>query len=143
MYDSLNCQLFEGRLPPVMIEYSDRMLAAGTYTPGLSLIKIGRRYHEIFPDDLADTLKHEMIHVLYPSHNRQFRHLAKRFGVALKAREHPALRLPHKYLYVCPRCGREYPRRKKLRQASCGICTPGREYDPRFRLIPVKKKRSG
>ena len=40
---------------------------------------------------------------------------------------------PIKYLYVCPKCGKEYPRVKRYaRPVSCGSCD--RTYNPRFIL---------
>ncbi|RME29453.1 MAG: hypothetical protein D6800_02660, partial [Candidatus Zixiibacteriota bacterium] len=43
-------------------------------------------------------------------------------------------RRPFRYLYVCDACGTEYPRRKQLRSASCGKCSAGGRFDPRFKL---------
>jgi predicted SprT family Zn-dependent metalloprotease len=134
MFDTYNDELFKRRLPRVRISYSNRMLIAGSYTPALREIKLGRKYHKIFPDDLSDTLKHEMIHIIYPRHDRKFKALAARLKVSLKARAHPDLRGPYKYLYICPSCGREYPRRKRFRMASCGICSRGNRFDPKFKL---------
>lgn len=141
MYDDFNREYFGGKLPKAKISYSDRMLVAGSFTPGRNEIKIGRKYHEIFPEEIADTLKHEMIHVINQSHDRRFKAMAEKIGASLKAKSHPALRGNYKYLYVCPECGREYPRRKRLRMASCGICTKGRRYDERFKLRLVKSKK--
>lgn len=134
MFEKINAAYFGGRLPLTRIAYSNRMLIAGSYTPSMRLIKIGRKYHEIFPEEIEDTLKHEMIHILYPNHDRNFKLWAKKIGASLKARAHPLLRCNPKYLYVCPACGREYPRRKRLRMASCGVCTKGRHFDPRYKL---------
>jgi len=141
LYGDFNKECFDGRLPEVKISYSKRMLIAGSYMPSTREIKIGTKYHTIFPDDLADTLKHEMIHVLYPNHNRGFKALAAKLGVSLKAKTHPALRGAYKYLYVCPVCGREYPRRKRLRMASCGICSAGNAFDPRCKLRLSREKK--
>jgi len=135
LYDIFNMVHFKGRLPRVKIEYSGRMLIAGSYTPSLKVIKIGRKYHEIFRDEIEDTLLHEMIHLIYPNHDANFKALAHRLGVSLKARAHPDLRAPYKYLYVCPVCGKEYPRRKQYRMASCGICSRGHGFDPRCKLV--------
>ncbi len=138
MFDRFNTECFNGRLPGVKISYSDRMLIAGSFTPATREIKIGRKYHNIFPDDIQDTLKHEMIHLIYARHDRGFKAMAARLGVSLRARTHPDLRGPHKYLYICPACGREYPRRKRFRMASCGVCSKENKFDPRFKLRPVK-----
>ncbi|GEM_PF-445914 len=134
LFDYYNWKYFGGRLPRVKIEYSTRMTCAGSYSPNRRLIKIGRRYHEIFPQDLEDTLKHEMIHIRHYHHDAKFKAEAVRIGASLKAREHPNLRRPPKYVYECPGCGAEYPRQRRLVQASCTYCSANRRYDPRFKL---------
>lgn len=135
LFDVFNMVHFNGKLPSVKIKYSNRMLMAGSYTPVGRLIKIGRKYHEIFPDEIEDTLLHEMIHIIHPNHSRAFKTIAGRLGVSLKAKEHPDLRAAYRYLYICPNCGKEYPRRKRFRMASCGICSKGHRFDPRYKLI--------
>ncbi|MDH3891506.1 MAG: SprT-like domain-containing protein [candidate division Zixibacteria bacterium] len=134
MFDRFNWIYFEGRLPKVQIEYSTRMSSAGSYTPGRRLIRIGRKYHQLFPDEIADTLKHEMIHIRHFRHDAEFKREAKRIGASVRAKSHPSLRKPPRYLYVCPHCSREYPRQKRLRMASCGVCSKGRRFDKRYKL---------
>lgn len=141
LFDVFNMVHFGGELPSVEIRYSERMLIAGTYTPGRKLIKIGRRYHEIFPEEVEDTLMHEMIHIKYPDHDAKFKAVAKRLGVSLKAHDHPALRAPYNYLYACPHCGKEYPRRRKYYMASCGVCSTGSKFDPRYKLVLKSAKK--
>lgn len=138
MFDRFNWIHFEGKLPGVSIEYSTRMSSAGSYTPQRRLIRIGRKYHELFPDEIADTLKHEMIHILHIRHDAKFKAEAVRVGASLRAKSHPLLRKPPKYMYVCPHCSREYPRQKRLRMASCGECSIGRRFDKRYKLRPKK-----
>lgn len=134
MFDCYNHLYFQGKLPSVRIEYSNRMTNAGSYTPDLKLIKISRKYHEIFPEDITDTLKHEMIHIIHFYHNAAFKKEAKRIGASLKAKTHPSLIKKAKYIYQCPSCAKEYPRQKRLRMASCGYCSKGGKYDDRFKL---------
>lgn len=135
LFDRFNQEFFEGRLPRARIEYSTRMQrAAGSYHPASGVIRIGRRYHELFPDEIEDTLKHEMIHLLHLRHNSAFKREARRLGTSVQARSHPSLGRPPKYIYVCPGCGREYPRQKRLRMASCGRCSCAGHYDERFKL---------
>lgn len=134
MFDRFNWIHFEGKLPRANIEYSTRMSSAGSYTPQRRLIRIGRKYHELFADEIADTLKHEMIHILHIRHDANFKAEAVRVGASLRAKSHPLLRKPPKYLYVCPHCFREYPRQKRLRMASCGECSIGRRFDKRYKL---------
>ncbi len=134
LFERYNWMYFEGRLPRPVIEYSSRMTSAGSYIPLRHLIRIGRKYHEIFPDEIGDTLKHEMIHMIHLKHDAAFKAEATRIGASVRARSHPQLRKPPRYIYVCDNCGTEYPRQKRLRMASCGICSRGRVYDPRFKL---------
>ena len=134
LFRHYNWLYFKGKLPETRIEYSNRMTSAGSYSPRLKLIKISRKYHEIFPEEVADTLKHEMLHIVNPHHDAAFKAEAARVGASVKARSHPSLRKPPRYVYVCPNCGLEYPRQKKLRQSSCGRCSKGGHYDERFKL---------
>jgi predicted SprT family Zn-dependent metalloprotease len=134
MFGEINRRYFQGTLPEAKISYSKRMMIAGSYTPVKREIKIGIKYHRLFPNEIEDTLKHEMIHILHPNHNREFRLEAKRIGASMKAKSHPQLRKPPVYIYVCPRCGKEYPRQKRLRMASCGACSARGKFDPRCKL---------
>jgi len=134
LFELYNRKYFDGALPPVTIEYSDRMMAAGAYFPSRKLIRIGRKYHTLFPGELTDTLKHEMIHIRHFKHDAAFKAEAERLGASVRAKSHPSLRKPPRYVYTCPNCKRDYPRQKRLRMASCGTCTTGRKFDPRFKL---------
>lgn len=134
LFDKFNQQYFENKLPLTKIEYSNRMTNAGSYTPALKLIKISKKYHEIFPLDIEDTLKHEMIHIIHFYHNAEFKKEAFRIGASLKAKSHSSLRRKAKYLYICPGCKKEYPRQKKLRMASCGSCSEKSKFDNSFKL---------
>ena len=140
MFDIYNRQYFDGRLPHVKIRYSKRMLAAGGYFPQKSEIRISEKYHAYFPDEVYDTLKHEMIHIIHLKHDAAFRKLARRIGASLRANEHPDLRRPPRYVYVCPSCLAEYPRTRRLRMASCGRCSKG-GFDPRYKLVLKKKSK--
>ncbi len=138
LFNDLNAKYFEGALPPAKIIYSKRMLIAGSYSINEKTIRIGVKYHRIFPNELEDTLKHEMIHILDSSHGRNFKSIARRIGASLRAQSHPNLRLPTKYSYICPICGKVYPRRKRLRMASCGVCSKGGRFDMACKLKLLK-----
>lgn len=139
-YEMYNRVYFEGKLPRVRIIYSNRMTSAGSYTPHTKVIKIGRKYHQIFPEEINDTLKHEMIHIRHLKHDRSFKAEARRVGASLRANSHPALTRPPKYIYICTNCGRKYPRQKRLRMASCGVCSRGGVFDERYKLKLLRKK---
>lgn len=138
LFDLFNLLYFGGKLPSAKIEYSNRMSSAGSYTPSKRLIKIGRKYHQLFPGDLEDTLKHEMIHIIHYRHNAAFKKEAARIGATVKAQYHPSLTRKPKYLYKCPNCNGEYPRQKIYRMASCGNCSKNGKYDKKYKLILVK-----
>jgi predicted SprT family Zn-dependent metalloprotease len=138
MFDIYNREYFDSMLPRIKIRYSKRMLIAGGYFPDRREIRISVKYHMYFPDEVYDTLKHEMIHILHFQHNAAFKKMARRIGASLRANEHPALRKPPRYIYVCPHCLSEYPRQKRLRMASCGRCSKGK-FDPRFKLVLKKR----
>jgi predicted SprT family Zn-dependent metalloprotease len=135
LFDRYNWTYFRGRLRRPTIQYSDRMTMAGAYLPDQRIIKISRRYHQLFPEEITDTLKHEMIHLVHLKHDSAFRAEAERLGASVKARSHPLLGRPPKYVYECLRCRTEFPRQKRLVMASCGYCSPGGKYDVRFKLV--------
>ena len=128
-----NVKFFAGKLPMPRIRYSDRLLAAGLYVRNRNEIVISRKYHELFPEDVDDTLKHEMIHILHFNHDAEFKKEAQRIGASYKAKAHKSLKLPPRYIYFCRVCKTEYPRRKRLISASCGKCAPSR-FDPKYKL---------
>src|SRR3990172_4259119 len=134
LFTRLNNLFFNGKLKNTAIEYSSRMTCAGSYCPDDDEIKISSRYHEIFPDEIEDTLKHEMIHIKHFYHDAAFKAEAKRIGASLKAKTHPLLQRPPKFLYVCPGCRTKYPRQKRMSKHSCGDCSAKKKYDPRFKL---------
>lgn len=129
-----NVKFFAGRLPTPRIRYSDRLLAAGLFIRNRQEIVLSRKYHDLFPEDVDDTLKHEMIHLIHFNHNADFKREAARVGASYKAKAHKNLRLPARYVYQCKACKTEYPRRKRLISASCGKCSPSR-FDPKFKLV--------
>jgi len=138
LFDIYNAIHFANSLPRPTIKYSTRMLAAGSCEPLRKVIKIGVRYHQIFREELEDTLKHEMIHLVHFHHDKHFKAKAAEMGVPVHAKFHPDLKRPPKYLYQCPSCRHQYPRQKRLRETSCGSCSNG-AYNPRFKLQLVKK----
>jgi len=140
MYDLINWLYFGGKLPRVKIEYSSRMTSAGSYHADQKLIRIGRKYHQLFPDEIGDTLKHEMIHIKHFRHDSRFRKEARRVGASVSARSHPLLQKPPRYIYICPGCGREYARQKRLVMASCGDCSRGGKFDQRYKLVLWKSR---
>ncbi|MGH8016058.1 MAG: SprT-like domain-containing protein, partial [Candidatus Zixiibacteriota bacterium] len=85
LFNRFNNFYFEGKLKEVRIEYSNRMSCAGSYCPEDKMIKLSTKYHQLFPGEIEDTLKHEMIHIKHFFHDAAFRAEAKRIGASLKA----------------------------------------------------------
>jgi len=133
-FRAFNVNYFAGKLPTPHIRYSNRLLAAGLYVRDRREIVISRKYHTLFPDEIDDTLKHEMIHIVHFNHDKNFKGEARRIGASFKAKSHPSLRLPPRYIYECPVCKTEYPRRKQMRMVSCGKCSPSC-FDRRYKLV--------
>lgn len=133
LFDRYNWMYFDGKLPRVRLVWSSRMMSAGSYTPSERTIRISRKYHALFPHELDDTVKHEMIHILNLNHDAAFRREAKRIGASLRAQAHPSLRRAPKFTYACSTCGTEYPRQKRIRMASCGKCSRGK-FNERHKL---------
>ncbi|MEW6412148.1 MAG: SprT-like domain-containing protein [Candidatus Zixiibacteriota bacterium] len=139
-FDMFNWLYFDGKLPRSRIEYSGRMTSAGSYSSSMKLIRMGRRYHELFPEEINDTLKHEMLHIRHHHHDSVFKKEAARIGASVRARTHPLLQKPPRYIYLCPGCGKEYPRQRRLRMSSCGDCSRGGRFDSRFKLTLVESR---
>jgi predicted SprT family Zn-dependent metalloprotease len=134
LFDRYNWTYFRGRLRRPTIQYSDRMTTAGAYLPEQRIIRISRRYHQLFPEEVTDTLKHEMIHLVNLKHDVVFKAEAVRIGASVKARSHPLLGRTPRFIYECLQCRTEFPRQKRLVLASCGYCSPKGKYDVRFKL---------
>ena len=128
-----NIDLFKSKLPAATIRWSGRMRIAGTCHRHRALITLSRPYHERFPDDVDDTLKHEMIHLRYAGHGPAFRREAQRVSASIHCREYDGIHPRAKLIYACPACWREF-HRAKPGDLYCGRCSRGR-LQPQFRLI--------
>lgn len=136
LYDRLNARWWDGRLPSIPLRWSRRMhAAAGKYwrsrVRGWEIV-LSVPYHEHFPDEVTDTLKHEMVHVwqhvngfLKPGgahHGREFQREAERVGAPRHCRTYPGLRRPLKYEWACPNCGRRARSRVRWVRACRPCC---------------------
>lgn len=128
-----NQRFFEGELPTAVIRWSSRMRIAGMCDTRKRIISLSRAYHTHYPGDIDDTLKHEMIHLRYPSHNESFRREAKRVGATIHCKEYPGLHPRARFVYICPHCRTVFHRSKRER-LYCGLCARHR-LDPRFILV--------
>jgi hypothetical protein len=132
-FASLNAALFSSQLPPAEIRWSARMRIAGTCDHRHRVICLSRPYHEQFPGDVDDTLKHEMLHLVHPGHGVSFRTEAKRVGASIHCREYPGLHPRARLTYICPHCHTTYHRVRRER-LFCGRCARTR-LDERFALV--------
>jgi predicted SprT family Zn-dependent metalloprotease len=116
---------------------------------------------EMQPQAIEVTVAHELIHLADRIHGTPRRH--RHHGYDSIAADEAAItgydieqlrallheesakreqarraRRPIRYLYVCPRCGKEYPRARKYSQVvSCGSCD--KLYNPQFRLLLARE----
>lgn len=132
-FDAFNRRYFNGTLPPTTVRWSSRMRIAGTCDSQHRLIALSVMYHVHFPEDIDDTLKHEMIHLKYHSHGTIFRREAERVGATLHCKEYPGLHPHARFVYICPNCRTLFHRTKRER-LYCGQCARDR-LDPRFMLV--------
>lgn len=106
-------QYFDDQLPPageVSIEWSGRMTsAAGRCYPERKVIRLSLHYHAKFPDEVDQTLMHEMIHLLVPNHGSAFyewlRRIRERGGVVHRYSKERATPARFRWSYTCRRCG--------------------------------------
>lgn len=140
-FAQFNLELFKSRLPDVSIRWSTRMHIAGTCRRHRALITLSWPYHERFPEDVDDTLKHEMIHLKYSGHGPAFRREAARVGASLHCREYEGIHPRANLVYACPTCWREF-RRAKPSELYCGRCSRGRLL-PQFRLVLIRELNVG
>ncbi len=133
MFHQHNRDYFADTLPTAKIRWSTRMRIAGCCYPEQREIRLSRHYHAHYPEDLPATLLHEMLHLVYPSHNAAFKAAAARLGISIYCKDYPGVHPRSKYTYICPNCGEVY-RRQKRADMSCGKCS-GSGYDPRFKLV--------
>lgn len=153
LYDLLNQRYWEDKLPKVPVRWSERMHAlAGQYWRSKKRgweIVLSVPYHTHFPEEVEDTLKHEMIHVWMHKtgkrkygvmHGLEFEAEAKRIGASRYARYYEGMHRPYKYEWECPNCHRR-SRTRIWVDLACGSCcrehNNGR-YTRRFKLKLVK-----
>lgn len=140
-----------GETPPHRVEFSGRITTSWALiyyrrrlvrlSPFLFLLPASQLKRPTHWQELDATLRHEAAHAwLYhqtgeTGHSPAFHHALKRLGVVANGGcdlgpENAAFR----YVYSCPGCRAEWPRRLPLKgNYSCGECAPG-GYDPAYQL---------
>ncbi|GAB4315509.1 MAG: hypothetical protein Kow0074_03120 [Candidatus Zixiibacteriota bacterium] len=128
-----NARYFDNKLPRATVRWSKRMRIAGTCDRGRRVITLSWAYHQHFPDDVDDTLLHEMIHLRLPHHDAAFRREAERVGATVHCKEYPGLHPRARYVYICPNCQAVFHRTRRDR-LYCGRCARYR-LDSRYILV--------
>lgn len=113
----------------VEIAWSSRLTSsAGICYPGRRIIRLSTHYHHRFPEEVGSTLLHEMIHLVVPGHGPDFYAWIHRIhAMGGKVNRYAKERaLPARWEYVCQRCGRRYPRQRRLKGRGhhhrCRVC---------------------
>jgi len=136
LFQSLNLRHFGGRLPRTSVRWSTRLKVAGQIVRSNRQILLGLEYHCHYPDDVASTLKHEMVHIVHWNHDDAFRRECERVRAAVHCKTYPGIFRPYKYVYQCPGCGLQH-RVRRIIHSACSRCGKG-AYRSRFRLRLVE-----
>jgi predicted SprT family Zn-dependent metalloprotease len=142
----------------VHVEWNARLFsAAGRADSRRNLISLNPRLREHDPAEIDRTLRHELAHLLaqfragprrIPPHGALWRRACRDLGIANEARCHtlpfPVQPRARRYLYRCSRCGKDFPRVRRIKGAvACLDCCRKfnrGKFDPSARLRLVKKE---
>lgn len=135
----LNAAHFAGRLALPEIVLSRRKTYGGYYQPARHRIVLSwQAYGEHGWDEILNTFRHEVAHIVHQNHARPFWLLAQQMGVTRRHAAAPLVPPPRPFVYACPACGRQWRRGRRLRHpSSCGSCDT--RYNPCFVLHPVAR----
>jgi predicted SprT family Zn-dependent metalloprotease len=121
----------------VHVEWNARLFsAAGRADFRRNLVSLNPRLREHDAAEIERTLRHELAHLLaqfragrrrVPPHGTEWRKACRDLGIADESRTHalpfPIQRRARRFLYQCPRCGKEFPRVRKIKRAvACLEC---------------------
>jgi predicted SprT family Zn-dependent metalloprotease len=121
----------------VRVEWNARLFsAAGRADFRRQLISLNPRLREHDAAEIERTLRHELAHLLAQSragrrrvapHGAEWRKACRDLGIGDESRTHalpfPIQRRARRFLYQCPRCGKEFPRARKIKRAvACLEC---------------------
>jgi len=121
----------------VEVEWNARLCsAAGRADFRRRLVSLNPRLHEHGPAEIDRTLRHELAHLLAQAragrrrvapHGAEWKKACRDLGIVNEPRTHalpfPIQRRSRRYLYVCPRCGKEFPRVRTIKRAmACLDC---------------------
>lgn len=107
-YQKYNASYFEKALPrEITIQWSKRMTSvAGSCNYRKKIIKLSTWYHLKYPEEIDNTLLHEMIHLIVPGHGPKFKAYLKHLqtqGANVSRYSKEKAKDP-RWLYVCIKC---------------------------------------
>lgn len=121
----------------VHVEWNARLFsAAGRADSRRKLVSLNPRLREHDAMEIDRTLRHELAHLLAQfragrrrvgPHGAEWRKACRDLGIGDESRTHalpfPIQRRSRRFLYECPRCGREFPRVRRIKRAvACLEC---------------------
>ena len=142
--------------PEIRVEWNARLFsAAGRADSRRKIISLNPRLREHDAAEIDRTLRHELAHLLaqfragrrrVPPHGAEWRKACHDLGIADEARCHtlpfPIQRRARRFLYRCERCGKEFPRVRRIkRTVACLECCRKfnrGKFDPKARLRLVE-----
>lgn len=140
----------------VHVEWNARLFsAAGRADSRRSLISLNPRLREHDAAEIDRTLRHELAHLLaqfragrrrVSPHGAEWRKACHDLAIADEARCHtlpfPVKKRTRRFLYRCSRCGKDFPRVRRIKRAiACLDCCRkfnGGKFDPKARLRLVE-----
>jgi len=143
----------------VRVEWNARLFsAAGRADSHRNLISLNPRLRDGHDGEINRTLRHELAHLLaqfragrrrVPPHGAEWRRACRDLGIADEARCHtlpfPVKQRARRFLYRCSRCGKEFPRVRRIKRAvACLECCRKfnrGKFDPKARLRLVEKEK--
>jgi predicted SprT family Zn-dependent metalloprotease len=142
-FAQMNLVHFGGEVPTYRIAYNDRLRSvAGRITYRPPLIELSTPLLAAHPEQLDETLLHEMVHAwlrarrLPSGHGVHFKR--KMRDVGLTSIYHsiptPLCRSGRRYVLSCPRCKVEFVRRRRPGLVSCARCSPTR-FNPHVQMV--------
>lgn len=121
----------------VHVEWNARLCsAAGRADSRRKLVSLNPRLREHDAAEIDRTLRHELAHLLaqfragrrrVAPHGAEWRKACRDLGIGNESRTHalpfPIQRRSRRFLYECPRCGKEFPRVRPVKRAvACLAC---------------------
>ena len=143
----------------IHVEWNARLFsAAGRADSRRNLVSLNPRLREHDAEEIERTLRHELAHLLaqsragrcrIPPHGAEWRKACHDLGIADEERCHtlpfPVKPRARRYLYRCSRCGKDFPRVRRIkRTVACLECCRKfnrGKFDPKARLRLVQREK--